>query len=548
MALGGAWRNELVAPGPLSVHHAHLADGANATMRCAECHEGASGTIGEWLGIAASSNDATSDAVTQSDLCMKCHKASIQPALATAAHNIPWKDLVQTASGHGRRDASAAIACSACHREHQGRMHDLTAMTDAACQACHQEEYLSFAEGHPDFGNWPYKRRTRIMFDHASHQLKHHPAREQHFACADCHVADATGTRQLTRDFATSCASCHDKALGVSLADGVPLIALPTLDVAALADANADAAPWPAAADGDFDGAIPLFGKLLLTADSDTATALAALGPRFDYYDVDPDDEPQLRQAAAIANALRELIEDLASRGDEAISERLAAVLGRELTNAELAAISARLSPAAVAAYRDRWFGEASGENDPTPTTSAPGGWFRNDASFSLRYQPTGHADPWLRAWLDALAEAATGPRAEVAEPLLRAALLPTAPGQCGSCHSIERDAAGKLAIQWSPDNGGTREGDHGLTYFSHAAHVLQSQLSDCTACHKLVSQPATAPTYATDDPRQFLAGFETVSKSMCASCHTPTAAGDRCTLCHRYHGESGQWAAGSGQ
>ena len=38
MALSGPWRNELIAPGVLSVHHAHLVDGANASLRCAQCH------------------------------------------------------------------------------------------------------------------------------------------------------------------------------------------------------------------------------------------------------------------------------------------------------------------------------------------------------------------------------------------------------------------------------------------------------------------------------------------------------------------------------
>jgi len=460
--------------------------------------------------------------------------------------------LRETGAGEGvasaaRRDAAHAIACSACHREHHGRMHDLTAIANAACQACHREVYESFAGDHPDFGAWPYERRTRIAFDHASHQLKHHPAEKRAFVCTDCHAADSGGAWQLTRDYATSCAACHDKPMAVSLADGVPLVALPTLDLAALDDAGHGVAAWPADADGDFDGALPIPSRLMLAAKPQAAEALVELGPTFDFYDLDPDDPKQLAAAQTIAEELRVIVDELATRGQPAIAERLAVVLGREPTPAELEALAGRLSPDAASRYRDRWFGSDASSNDGDRAAQQArvpgGGWIRDDATLSLRYQAAGHADPWLTAWLDALAVAATGPRAAVAEPLLRAALKPTAPGQCGSCHSVERADAGQLAIQWRPREPGTSP--PGLTHFTHASHVLQTQLRDCTACHKITGDVVDR-RYATDDPQQFVADFAPLSKATCVMCHTPQAAGDSCTQCHKYHG--GQWAVGRGQ
>ncbi len=467
--------------------------------------------------------------------------AELQAAAGAAATAASW--------GGPRRDAAEPIACAACHQEHHGRLHDLTAIANAACQACHRQEFASFAQDHPDFGNWPYERRTRIVFDHASHQAKHHPVQKQAFVCADCHEADATGAWQLTRSYAGSCAECHDKGLEVSLAGGVPLVALPTLDLAALADAGHAVAPWPADADGDFDGPLPRFVQLLIAAQPEGAAALAALGPRFDFFDVDPDDEAQVAAAAVVAGELRGVVDDLAADGRGAIAARLAVVLGRELTPREIDALAGRLAPEAVAAYRQRWFGDGA-VNDAIPPAadSASGGsWSRDEATLALRYHPIGHADPWMTAWLDALAEAATGSHAPIAEPLLRSALAPTAAGQCGSCHSVERDVAGNLAIQWRPFNP-LRE-PRGLTHFSHAAHVLQSQLADCTACHRIVPGSSPPAPYASDDPRQFVAGFASMAKATCVACHTASAAGDACTQCHRYHaGGSGRWAVGGGQ
>jgi hypothetical protein len=540
MTLSGSWRNELIVPGPLSAHHAHLAQGANSSMRCAQCHAAANGTVAQWLGAATATPVA---ATSQTTLCLKCHDSTIPPEHATAAHSLAWETLQSPASGQGRRDPTAAIACSACHREHQGRMHDLTAMTNDACQACHREEYHSFAKGHPEFGAWPYERRTPIAFDHASHSLKHHPASKTSFDCASCHEADATGACQLTRGYADACAACHDKALKVSLAGGVSVVALPTLDTAVLEEAGADLGTWPEDADGDFDGAVPVLGRLLLTADAEAAEALAGLGPQFDYFDLDIESAEQVAQGAALASALKSLIDDLSERGADAVSERLTQILGRPPSEEELRVITTGLSAAATT-YRERWFTDRSSESglgDTAPGGEPPTGWSSDDASLSLRFHAVGHADPWLRAWLDILAEAATGPRAALVEPLLQAAMRPTAPGQCGSCHTVERTPSGRLAIQWRAAIGSDASSTLGtLTKFAHGSHLVQTQLRDCKACHAIDASAAASTGPTTYDPHLFVADFAPMSKAECATCHQATAAGDRCTQCHRYHGHGG--------
>jgi hypothetical protein len=325
----------------------------------------------------------------------------------------------------------------------------------------------------------------------------------------------------------------------------VPLVALPMLDVEALAVAGHEVEAWPEEASGDFDGKLPLATLVLISAKPQAAAALGELGATFDFFDIDPEDEKQLAAAGLVATALRELGDDIAEGGQSAVGERLATVLERDVTGVELDALTAQLPQEEARAYRDRWFGEADAVGDE-PTERVRGGWARDDATLSLRYQPVGHADPWLRAWLDVLAEAASGPRADAVGPLLRAALAPTAAGQCGSCHSVERDAAGRLAIQWQADRGSHT--GLGLTHFSHRSHVLQSQLRNCSACHKTVAAPAGSAGYASDNPRQFVAGFAPQTKAACVTCHTNEAAGAGCALCHRYHGhKAGDWRLEAG-
>ncbi|HMO85696.1 MAG TPA: hypothetical protein PKC18_12350, partial [Lacipirellulaceae bacterium] len=234
-------------------------------------------------------------------------------------------------------------------------------------------------------------------------------------------------------------------------------------------------------------------------------------------------------------NALRELVVDLAARGQPALAERLQWLLGRPVSPQEVRQLAAGLTPDAVGAYRDRWFGATSApisEPDDPQSRLPAGGWFRDDATLSLRYRSAGHADPWQRAWLDVLAKAASGPHADVAEPLLHAALSPTAPGQCGSCHTARRTPDGRWSIAWLASTGAPPARPQ--THFSHRVHTLQSQLRDCTACHRTI--PAAGSHATAADARPASAQFEPMSKASCAACHTAGAAGEACTQCHRYH------------
>jgi hypothetical protein len=553
MAMSGSWRNEFLAPGPLSAHHAQLLEGKNATQRCAQCHAAGLAAIGTWWEHSFGGGELSP---TQSLLCLECHREAIGQEFAMAAHGVELASLEEltrvsaerNGAGGGdaparwderRRNPQEAIACAACHREHQGRMHDLAAVSNVACQACHRQEFESFADGHPEFGGWPHLRRTRIAFDHAAHQLKHFPEAKREFTCAACHQADATGQRQLTASFADSCAACHDKSIAASFANGVMFLALPTVDVKTLADHDIQLTPWPAAATGDFEGAPSMFAKLLMQADADGAAALGVLGPDFDLYDVDIEDATQLRAAARTAESLRAIVNELADQGEPALATRLQSLLDRELTVAELANLTGRLSAERIGEFRDQ---SLLGKPSDIPADIAErrrrlrpgaGEWTHDPTTLTLRYQPAGHADPWLRAWLDVLAEGANGKHAKLFEPLLTQAMKPTASGLCGSCHSIDR-VDGRLAIQWELRDP-TRE-PRGFTRFNHAPHIVMPKAGDCASCHQFAVGAEFMASYAERDPHRFTAGFVPMQKAACAACHTSAAAGDSCTQCHRYH------------
>ena len=533
-ALTSDWRSKAILPGPLTRHHAQIIGRSDRDNRCDACHPAASESP---LGWALAATWGRSGGVDQTALCLDCHKDLVPTNLARLAHNIPPDHLTMLTREHGGPGSNAVpaygtgrdLACAVCHQEHHGADHDLATLTDAQCQTCHQQRYASFASDHPDFGAWPFERPVQIEFDHIAHAAKHFPAASALFACQRCHVDDATGDVKLLVHFDQACAECHHKNIGASLAEGIAVFALPTLDVDALREAGHDVGPWPELATGDFDGKLPAVTQVLLATDSAAAAAMARLGNGFTLADVDPDDPQQVAAAAEIGRGAKQLLDALSKDGHVALNERLP-----KASPNERSALAGRLPRDTLIAASEAWLAKPQAAGDATAADlaklAAGGGWFRDDRSMTIRYQPTGHADPWLRAWLDVAVR--------IENTQLRTALLadlgrPNSPGTCLSCHQLQ--ASGR-AIAWHGFD--RRNEPRSFTKFSHRPHVLQPELADCSHCHALhtsESNPATlVAVSSTLDPHDFLP----IGKQACASCHTPTAAGNACIQCHRYHVE----------
>ena len=576
LMLSSDWRNEMIAPGPLSSHHAALLKQGQEARRCASCHAAGDQTFGQWMQQAF---DLELAKPSQTVLCLECHQKQIEPDAALWAHNVDPQLLLASADPSLQRqlDPTQKLACSACHREHHGATHDLTWMSDNACQACHQEQYQSFAKDHPEFKNWPTQRRTRIAFDHAAHQRKHFSKDKQEFLCAQCHVQNAQGDFQQTLDYEATCAQCHDSKIETSWNAGIAMFALPMIDTKLLTDEGHDIGQWPEAAGDEFDGSLPPLTKLLLVADPRAARALVLLGSDFDFFDVDPDDSEQLQAAAVLVTATKQLLYDLLNQGQAALRQRVEKVLDRQLTQEEFSTLAARLSPENLAIITDRWLtqlnSEMSGEmsdelsddkmsDNKATETNAPlidapeqdrqatrdrveaGGWLHDELTLSIRYRPTGHADPWVTAWIDVLAESTNGPHAALTKPLLKQMMLPTSAGQCGSCHSVDRldvpdnasfpNNLGRCEVQWFAKR--AVDDPPLFTKFSHVPHLIQTQLADCQACHQINPLANVMETYQGDSPDTYQSGFQPLTKQSCAECHTPQAAGDSCLQCHKYH------------
>lgn len=595
VVLNANCRDDVISPGPLARQHAQLlndhgdksagGDSIEASGSCAACHSAADRNVAGWT---VSLTGFHGGGNAQSQLCMNCHKTEISEKFAMSPHNVDDEMLhrltvdrrnakVKAAPGSAggttgdaitRRfeppaePGAASLACAVCHREHQGAEFNLAAISDAACQACHQQRYESFSSDHPDFGSWPYERRTRIAFNHASHRAKHFVEKNREFDCRSCHMEDATQSAQLTANYETACASCHDEKISLSVAKGVPMFLLPTLDVDALQESGYEIGAWPEDATGDFDGRLPPAMKLLLAGDTAAATAMRTLGADFEFFDVDPDDTAQLAACATIATSVKKLFAELAAQDQAALRGRMKAALGREVTNAEVQQLLSGIPPELLSNAIGKWFPElkpaepatqaAASEPLRNATTEAAaihydpvGTWSRDEATFSIRYQPAAHADPVLAGWLDVLSNSPELLRQPVASAMFKELSSVTAPGLCASCHSIDRTTDGGLAVNWHAYD--RSKEPRPLTKFSHKPHLLLPQLSDCTSCHSINNAADRAAAYAGHDQYAFTSEFAAISKSSCVQCHTTGGAGESCQTCHNYHVDGiEEWRFGS--
>lgn len=523
IGLSGSYRNDLLAPGPLSRSHAQLTNRSSSAERCGNCHAAGDRSIGQWL--AATFGDQPLGA-SQSELCLKCHRESIPGEAPLIAHHNP--DLlagdVADAATPRRRDPHAAIACSACHREHQAAGHDLTRVGNDACHACHAQTFTSFADGHPEFRDWPHSKSQDILFDHRTHQSKHFPAQNAPFDCAACHRSDEDRAGQLTRDYAAACSRCHDQSITASLAGGVPLLALPMIDEEAMAEAGVEAGPWPDHAKGDFDGVLPILLRLLLAERETLENARATLGPSLDFYDVEYDNPEHLQAAGEVIEEIRRLFDDLGREGYRTIDRRVERLTGTTADAETTRTLLANLSAETIAAVRQGWLAGKSAGADPAPAQTA---WQMDDPTTTLSYVSTGHADSLLRAWIELAVAGANGPYWERVEPLLMELTEPTAAGLCATCHQVSQNDHGQWHVAWQFAS--ERGSSSTFTRFSHGPHLLQPQLANCTSCHVIAEE-------ASRDIAPGTAEFLPITREGCANCHTPHGAGDRCVDCHRYH------------
>ena len=179
------------------------------------------------------------------------------------------------------------------------------------------------------------------------------------------------------------------------------------------------------------------------------------------------------------------------------------------------------------------------------------GGWRVDDGAFAISYQPTQHADRFMKSWLSISASHAN--KSASAKQIFTTLTDKKQAGQCMKCHSVDAQDDGSFLVHWQA--GTAEDSSRASTKFSHAPHLLvlsgdasidsaDQQSGSCFTCHNLSGQSSeqflgryfNEHGKVTFDAKIGASNFVPMAKNTCASCHQKNVAGDNCTLCHWYH------------
>ncbi len=349
----GRQQAEWLSPGPLTAQH------ATWVQRCTDCHV-------ENAPLALS--PATMAARQQGDnqRCLQCHDLGPQQAMPHGVAEVKLADLGSRAKPHASPSllgfaravtpgaGHGELACATCHQEHKGRNHPLARLTDNQCQTCHTAQFDSFTSGHPEFSAYPFSRRTRLQFDHASHLEKHFTA-PTHAAlaptsCASCHETATGGQMMVVRGFEQSCGKCHageTEGEGRAGDKGIEFFRLPGVDLAALTGAGEAIGEWPKFA----EGTMTPFMRWMLEGKPEPRAALAALG-NASLDDLSTATPAQKTAAARLVWGVKELMADLVTQGQTALLQRMDPAPG---ARPKLAARTGQFSADGVLAAQQTW-------------------------------------------------------------------------------------------------------------------------------------------------------------------------------------------------
>ena len=381
--------NTFLMPGSLTSAH-------GAIKNCSGCHTRSGSGKLSWIhGLVAG------DPLADSKACLTCHK---MPDTAFNAHSASADALKQSterltkiaaASPVPRSARAQSIAfpthdmvarglyCATCHQEHQGANFNLNKLSNEQCQSCHVVKFDSFDGDHPKFENYPFKRRTRIVYDHAAHFGKHfpevakkYPARRIPATCSTCHNSRDDKRIMAVAPFEQTCSACHlDQISGkerVSGPKGIAFLSLPGLDLQSLKKKNAAIGEWPEAS----DATLTPFMKVMISR-NEQGRALIKTVDSLDLQDLANASDDQIKAVTKLVWEIKTLFYKLISGKASDVLGDLNIGGGAKLSANLVADLTASIPRDVVISAQKQWLPALATEmaKGPAASNQQPGGW-----------------------------------------------------------------------------------------------------------------------------------------------------------------------------
>ena len=371
-------------PGPLTSAHGSI-------ETCSTCHsKSGSGKLSWVHGLVAGDPRADSKA------CLSCHK---MPETAFNAHGAsaevlekstarltkiaaelpqPQSARAQSIAFPTHDMAARGLTCATCHQEHQGVNFKLNRISNEQCRSCHVVKFDSFDGDHPKFDNYPFKRRTRIVYDHAGHFDKHFPevakkdpGKRIPETCSTCHDSRDDRRIMAVAPFDKTCTTCHlDQIVGKERASGpkgIAFLSLPGLDLDTLRKKKAPLGEWP---DGS-EAELTPFMKVMISR-NEQGRALIKAVDGVNLQDLATASDGQIKAVTDLAWEIKRLFHALISGKASDVLADLNIVKGAKLSAPLVADLTASIPRDVVVGAQQQWLPNLAREIAGGPIASDP--------------------------------------------------------------------------------------------------------------------------------------------------------------------------------
>jgi hypothetical protein len=380
---------QFLMPGPLTSAHGTI-------EQCSACHtKSGSGKLTWARGLVAGDRHADSQA------CLTCHK---MPDTAFNAHGASENVLKESTdrlakvaartsapqSAHAQSMAfptdgvvARGLYCATCHQEHQGPNFNLKTISNEQCRSCHVVKFDSFDGHHPQFENYPFKKRTQIIFDHAGHFGKHYPevagkdpAKRIPQTCSTCHDSGKDKRVMAVAPFEQTCTACHlDQITGKERASGpkgIAFLSLPGLDLQTLKKKKAAIGEWPDASEAGFTP----FMKVMISR-NERGRALIRAVDGLDLQDLSRASNGQIKAVTNLVWEIKGLFYALIKGQASDVLGDLNIGGGARLSATLVADLTASIPQDVIISAQQEWLPNLGTEMANRPETTAPdkGSW-----------------------------------------------------------------------------------------------------------------------------------------------------------------------------
>ncbi|MBS0252749.1 MAG: hypothetical protein JSR78_16970 [Proteobacteria bacterium] len=379
---------QLLMPGPLSSAH-------GAIKNCSSCHANTGNGKLSWVHGLVASSGSTAD----SKACLTCHKmpdSAFNPHGASAEvlknstlrlvniatrSSQPLSARAQTAAFPMQKMVAAGLNCASCHQEHQGINSSLNRISNEQCRSCHSVKFDSFDDGHPAFDTYPFRRRTRIIYDHTAHFDKHFPdvakkdpSKQIPTTCSTCHDSQKDKRIMAVGPFERTCSGCHlgqitgkDRVNGPK---GIAFLTLPGLDLETLKKNKAAIGEWPDASESE----LTPFMKMMIGRNAEGRATLKAVDG-LNLQDLAQANGDQIKAVTDLAWDIKKLFYALiAGKASDVLGDLNIGDGRAKLSPALVADLTANIPRDVVLGAQQQWLPNLAREiaDGPLPDTPAP--------------------------------------------------------------------------------------------------------------------------------------------------------------------------------